>query len=202
MKHLIGLTGGIGSGKSTVAKLFMTLGIPVYDSDARAKFLMSHDKNLRQQILDLLGPEAYSANGELNRSWIASQVFSESAKLAMLNSIVHPAVYHDLQTWAVEEQQKNAPYMIQESAILFEENLTDRLEAIILVVCDEETRISRVLERDNTLREDVVNRIRQQWSDEIKVTQSDYVIFNDAGRSLINQVVDIDRMIKSRLTND
>jgi dephospho-CoA kinase len=200
MKNLIGLTGGIGSGKSTVAKIFMTLGVPVYDSDARAKILMSHDEKLRQQIIDLLGSEAYAADQSLNRSWIASQVFSEPSRLEKLNSIVHPAVFNDLQAWASEEKQKKSDYIIQESAILFEENLTSRLEAIILVVAEEETRIARVMERENVSREHVVERMLYQWPDQKKLPYSDFVIFNDSGRSLISQVSDIDKMIRSRIT--
>lgn len=194
------MTGGIGAGKSTVAKLFMTLGIPVYDSDARAKKLMSQDENLKKQITALLGPEAYLADRSLNRSWIASQVFSDPSKLNKLNSIVHPAVFKDLQAWAAEEKQIQASYKIQESAILFEEDLTSRLESIILVVADEETRISRVMERENVSRQDVVNRMNHQWSDQKKLPLADYVIFNDSGRSLITQVMDIDRMIRSLVT--
>ena len=104
MKNLIGLTGGMGAGKSTVAKLFMTLGIPVYDSDVRAKDLMTQDENLRRQIINLLGAEAYLADRSLNRSWIAAQVFSEPSKLDKLNAIVHPAVFNDLQAWSVDEK--------------------------------------------------------------------------------------------------
>ena len=199
--NLIGLTGGIGSGKSTVAEVFMTLGIPVYESDARAKLIMADNSGIRQQIIDLLGLEAYQ-HDELNRSWIASQVFSDRDKLEKLNAIVHPAVYEDLKVWASEESQSGAPYVIQESAILFEENLTSRLKAIILVVADVETRIDRVMDRDQITREKVEERMMHQWTDEIKIPLSDYIIFNDKDRSVINQAIDIDKMIRASLTND
>lgn len=197
---LIGLTGGIGSGKSTVAEIFKTLGIPVYESDSRAKELMGTDANVRTRIIDLLGPEAYDHNNNIDRAWIASQVFSDSQKLEKLNGIVHPAVFADLVNWISEEKQQKAPYLIQESAIIFEEDLSGRLNAVILVVSNEEERIARVMERDGWTRDQVLDRIAHQWKDEVKIPLADYVIFNDGGRSLIIQVMDIDKMIRSSIT--
>ncbi len=194
---LIGLTGGIGSGKSKVADVFRTLGIPVFESDTIAKSIMETDQLVRNKIIEVLGPQAYTASDQLDRKWIASQVFSDEHKLEQLNAVVHPAVHSALLAWSKEETQRSAPYLIQESAILFEENLTDRFKAIILVVADEEIRISRVMERDNAAREKVMKRIQHQWSDKKKITLSDYIIFNDAERSLITQVTDIDKMIRS-----
>ncbi|HUR30576.1 MAG TPA: dephospho-CoA kinase [Saprospiraceae bacterium] len=196
---LIGLTGGIGSGKSTIAEIFMTLGIPVYESDSRARLLMNSNKDLRDSIIDLLGSDAY-IDKELNSSWVASQVFADIDKLEQLNAIVHPAVYTDLVSWAAEVKQQNAPYLIQESAILFEENLIDRFSSVILVVADPEERIARVMMRDKKSREEVLNRVKRQWPDEKKIPLSDFVIFNDSGRSLISQVTDIDQMIRSQTT--
>jgi dephospho-CoA kinase len=193
---LIGLTGGIGSGKSTVADMFKTLGIPVYDSDFRAKMLMHLDEDLKKKISALLGPEAYDDNHELNRTWIASQVFSSPTLLQHLNAIVHPAVHEDLKKWAAEEPQLSAPYLIQESAILFEEELTQRLKAVILVVAPEDVRIDRVVRRDNIPPEQVLQRMKNQWPDEDKIPLSDFIIYNDGTRSLIEQVMDIDRMIR------
>jgi len=196
---LIGLTGGIGSGKSTVAGLFMTLGIPVYESDSRAKELMVSDNETREKIISLFGKEAYLGIDQLNKTYIASIVFSDAHKLDQLNTIVHPAVYSDLMKWSALDSQKSAPYLIQESAILFEENLTSRFNAIILVVADQETRISRVMERDKVSRDKVLKRVHFQWTDEKKIPFSDYVIFNDAERSLITQVMDVDKMIRGAL---
>jgi dephospho-CoA kinase len=196
---LIGLTGGIGSGKSTVASMFKTLGIPVYESDQRAKVLMQENDSLRKSLTSLLGAEAYLADGALNRSWIARQVFSDPALLQQLNALVHPAVYLDLVTWAKEETQQAAPYLIQESAILFEENLTDRLTAIILIVAEENTRIDRVVKRDQTSPEEVRQRMKNQWSDDDKIPLSDYIIFNDGERALIEQVMEVHQMILSNL---
>ncbi len=156
---LIGLTGGIGSGKSTVAGLFRTLGIPVYESDQRAKDLMQTNHQVRNEIIALFGPEAYNAEMILNRAWIASKAFTNPTLLKQLNDIVHPAVFQDLIDWTGEETQRNAPYLIQESALLFEEQLAKRFSAIILVVAPEEIRIERVMKRDGVTKEDVQKRI-------------------------------------------
>lgn len=197
---LIGLTGGIGSGKSSVANLFSLLGIPVYESDERAKQLMHQDATIKTKITDLFGSEAYTREDELNSQWIASSVFDNKELLNELNQIVHPAVYDDLVKWSNEPEQMQASYLIQESAILFEENLTSRFRACILVVADEEARIERVMKRDNVSEEKVLSRIANQWPDEKKIPLSDYVIYNDEGRSLIHQVLDVDRMIRKTLS--
>jgi dephospho-CoA kinase len=197
---LIGLTGGIGSGKSTVAEIFRTIGIPVYESDSKAKEIMATDANVRTRIIDLFGAKAYD-NSNIDRTWIAEQVFSDRQKLEKLNAIVHPAVFADLVNWVSEEEQLNAPYLIQESAIIFEEDLLDRFDAVILVVANEEARISRVMERDRWTRDKVLDRMAHQWKDDAKIPLADYVIFNDSERPLINQVMDIDKMIKARFTS-
>ena len=192
---LIGLTGGIGSGKSTVAGLFGTLGIPVYESDQHAKALMQTNVQVRDGIIALFGPEAYDAEMKLNRGWVASKAFTNPALLKQLNDIVHPAVFQDLVDWTNEEKQRNAPYLIQESALLFEEQLAKRYTAIILVVAPEEIRIERVMKRDGATKEDVQKRINNQLPDIKKIPDSDYVIYNDGLRSLIEQVMDIHKMI-------
>jgi len=198
--NLIGLTGGIGSGKTTVASIFNTLGIPVYDSDFRAKHLMNSEADIKEQIITLFGKEAYTPANELNRHYIASRVFSDQTQLEQLNAIVHPAVYKDLLAWSKEHNQVSSPYLIQESAILFEENLTRRLNAIILVVAPEELRIERTMSRDNVTRDEVLKRIKLQWPDEKKIPASDYVIYNDGERPLIDQARDIDLMIRSGIS--
>lgn len=197
---LIGLTGGIGSGKSTVAGLFRTLGIPVYESDSRAKFLMNNDPGLRQQIVALLGSESYTSQHEINRAWIASKVFNNPPLLSQLNGIVHPAVFQDLVDWIALDTQQQAPYLIQESALLFEEDLAKRFRAIILVVAPAEVRIDRVMKRDGITRDAVLRRIENQWPDDRKIPLSDFIIYNDGEHALIEQVMDIDKMIL-HLTN-
>ena len=198
VKTLIGLTGGIGSGKTTVAGMFQVLGIPIYSSDARAKWLMQNDPSLKASILALLGQESYDETGALNRAWIASRVFQDADLLKSLNALVHPAVYDDLLRWIALPEHQEAPYVIQESALLFEENLTQRMSAIILVVAPEDIRIHRVMERDQVSKDDVIRRMQQQWPDQKKIPGSDYLIFNDGVRSLITQVKDIDLMIRGK----
>jgi len=193
---IIGLTGGIGSGKSTVADIFLTLGIPVYESDAMAKLLMNTNEVLKDNIRQLLGPQSYS-NGEINRAWIAEKVFADKHLLQQLNAIVHPTVKQDAITWAHDPAKAKAPYVIKESAILFEEDLTEELEAIILVVAPAEIRIQRVMERDHITRQQIEERMQHQWTDEKKIPLSDFVIFNDGERSLIEQARDIDLMIRA-----
>ena len=142
-------------------------------------------------------PEILPSNHTLNRLFLASKVFTNPPLLKQLNAVVHPAVYEDLKSWAEESPQYAAPYLLQESAILFEEDLTSRLFAVILVVAPEEMRISRVIRRDSATREQILDRMKMQWPDEKKIPLSDFVIYNDGERSLINQVMDINQMISA-----
>lgn len=192
---MIGLTGGIGSGKSTVAQIFRSLGIPVYESDVRARELMNSDPEMKVKIIDLFGVASFSAEG-LDRKYIADKVFKDKILLEKLNAIVHPLVKADAIRWANEEAQSKSPYVIKESAILFEEELTKELDAIILVVADEKIRIDRVAKRDIVSEAQVRERMQHQWPDEKKIPMADYVIYNDEERSLIEQVTDIDKMIR------
>lgn len=193
---LIGLTGGIGSGKSTIAEIFRTLHVPVYDSDERAKSLMNTSPELRENIQRLFGQEAYTPDQEINRAYVASRVFKDPELLKQLNALVHPAVFQDLVTWAQKPEQMAAPYLVQESAILFEAALNSRFTAVVLVIAPMEVRIERVMQRDHVSHEAVVDRMRNQWPDEQKLPYADYVIYNDGARSLISQVTDIDSMIR------
>ncbi len=193
---LIGLTGGIGSGKSTIAEIFRTLHVPVYDSDERAKSLMNTSPELRENIQRLFGQEAYTPDQEINRAYVASRVFKDTELLKQLNALVHPAVFQDLVTWAQKPEQMAAPYLVQESAILFEAALNSRFTAVVLVIAPMEVRIERVMQRDHVSHEAVVDRMRNQWPDEQKLPYADYIIYNDGSRSLISQVTDIDSMIR------
>ncbi len=171
---IVGLTGGIGSGKSFVASIFEKLGVPVYNSDVRAKFIMHHDNSVKQQIINLLGNEAY-INDNLNRSWIAAQVFTNKNKLKALNAIVHPAVAADVKAWYTSQ---NSSFVLQESALLFENGTAAQFDKIILVTAPLETRIQRVLQRDDTTEKVVLNRMNNQWSDAQKIPLADYIIDN------------------------
>ncbi|MDH3698293.1 MAG: dephospho-CoA kinase [Flavobacteriaceae bacterium] len=171
---VIGLTGGIGSGKSTVAEYFRGLGIPVFNSDSAAKRLMNDSEQLRKEIRKLFGDEAYQ-KGILNREFLAERVFNDAALLEGLNAIVHPAVRREFQEW-VEKQ--DAPYVIQEAAILFEGGAYKLLDEMILVWAPKELRIKRVMKRDSKTREQVLARMDNQWGDTEKTALSDHIIEN------------------------
>ncbi|WP_425237384.1 dephospho-CoA kinase [Ulvibacterium sp.] len=173
--RIIGLTGGIGSGKSTVAKMFKELGVPVYNSDERAKKLMVSSKTARKKISELLGEEAYS-NKKLNRSYIAKKVFRDAELLKKLNEIVHPLVRKSFKSWA---RRQKFCYLIQEAAIIFENENQDFYDKIILVSAPEEIRIDRILERDGSSRERILERMGNQWPDSKKIPLSDFVINNE-----------------------
>ena len=184
---IIGLTGGIGSGKSTVATMFKELGVPVYDSDQRAKFLMNTSKVIHDQLVALLGEEAFK-DGALNRSYIAGKVFNDAELLAQLNNIVHPVVRQDFIDWSNDQ---DANYVIQEIALLFENKAQELYDDVILVTAPKEVRINRVLDRDNTTREQVEARMNNQLDDETKLELANYVIENtdlERTRSKVLQV--------------
>ena len=171
---VVGLTGGIGSGKTTVATMFADLNVPVYNSDREAKSLMNNSKALRKQIKTLLGKEAYQEK-ILNRKFIADKVFVNPELLSELNKIVHPAVRNHFLEWK-EKQKSN--YVIQEAAIIFENSSHKNYDKIILVTAPEEIRIKRVIERDKLSLEKIKERIANQWSDDKKAQLSDFVIIN------------------------
>ena len=181
----VGITGGIGSGKSTVAHIFEILGIPVYYADAAAKKLMNEDEKLKQQVQQLFGDAAYT-NGQLNRAFVAAQVFNNPEKLALLNSIVHPATIADAAKWM---QQQSAPYAIKEAALIFESGAQENLEKVIGVFASKTIRIKRVMDRDGITREEVLARMNKQINETIKMRLCNYVITNDEQQLLIPQVL-------------
>ena len=186
---LVGITGGIGSGKSTVCKLFSLLGIPVYTADDRAKWLMTQDPELRNQISTTFGAAAYSSTGELNRSFLAETVFPSPEKIAALNALVHPAVRKDFEHWIA---QQTAPYLIKEAALLFETGAAKELDYVINVSSPLRIRMARVLLRDPHRSEDQVNQIiNQQLPDEEKNELADFCIKNTDNKLLIPQVLEV-----------
>lgn len=189
----IGITGGIGSGKTTVCKIFEILGIPIYYADMRAKWLMEHDPTLRESIIALLGEEAYAVEGRLNRGWIASRVLADPGLLQKLNGLVHPAVAIDGHTW--QEAQSGVPYTLKEAALLYESGNYRSLDKIIVVTAPLEVRIARVTERDKASRETVLGWISKQMPEEEKVAQADFVIQNDGKHPLIPQVLEIHQVL-------
>lgn len=182
---IIGLTGGIGSGKTTAAKYFEELGFPLYNSDLRAKKLQNENPIVIQQITNLFGEEAYNQDG-MNRPFIASQTFNNKEKLQQLNAIVHPAVFADFKNW-IDEQ--NSDYIVKEAAILIESGSYKDCDIIVSVIADKEIRITRTIERDGLTREQVLTRINNQLSDEERKEYSDYIIDNSQDLTYLKQQV-------------
>ena len=174
MSKIIGLTGGIGSGKTTVANMFFELGVPVYIADVEAKKLMNRSKIIKRKLVKLFGDDAYIDN-ELNKPFVSQKIFSNKDLLEKMNTIVHPKVTTHFKRWIAKQ---TAPYVIKEAAILFENNNYLQCDAIILVVADKETRIQRVIKRDNTSKAKVKVIMDNQWSDEKKMGLSQFVIKN------------------------
>lgn len=189
----IGLTGGIGSGKTTVAKIFESRGYPVFYSDDIAKAIVVENQLVKEQIIDLLGPEAY-ANGKYNRVFVGEKVFSNNELLSKLNQIIHPAVRQAFKTYAIQQSQ---PFVLNEAAILFETGAYTSFDKTILVCSPQELRIKRLLERDKASIDEIQARMDKQWSDSQKRELASFVIENDEKQSLLHQV---DEIIKALIS--
>jgi len=183
----IGLTGGIGSGKSTVARIFEVLGIPVYDADAASKKLMTEKTELKQLIQNSFGEESY-INGTLNRKFLAEQVFNDPEKLALLNSFVHPATIKDAADWM---KKQTSPYAIKEAALIFESGSQKDLDFVIGVKAPLELRLQRTISRDKVSLQKVEERMNMQMNEETKLRLCNYVIVNDEQQLLIPQVLEL-----------
>lgn len=190
---VIGITGGIGSGKSLVCKIFKSLGVPVNDADASAKEIIVHDNQVKSSIISLLGQEAYNADGTYNRNFVASVVFNDKMKLEKLNAIVHPKVIEQGNEWAKSHEQH--PYVIREAALMFESGSYKNNNFNILIESPIELRIERICRRDHCSAEDALKRINAQWSDEDRRKFADLLIFNNEEQSLIHQVYQIHQNI-------
>ena len=188
----IGLTGNIGTGKSTVARIFEILGVPVYHADKQAKELMDQD-NVKDQISLLFGKELLDSDRQIDRKALAAIVFSNKDKLALLNKLIHPLVEEDFENWCQLHLEK--PYILHEAAILFESGFNRLFEANILVTAPDELCISRVMARDGVSNEMVVNRMSNQWSQEQKKKIADYQVSNDEKSMVIPQVLAIHKTI-------
>jgi dephospho-CoA kinase len=192
--RIYGITGGIGSGKSTVAKIFEVLSVPVYYSDERAKEIY-HLPEINKKVVDLLGDEAYFSNGVLNKKYISHQIFQNKLLLQQLNEIIHPAVDQDFNEWV---KKQNTTFVLKEAAILFETELYKKLNGTILITSPLNIRIERVCKRDGISEDDVKKRIENQFSDEKKATLANWIITNDEEISLIGQSLKIyDELNKS-----
>ena len=182
----VGVTGGIGSGKSTVSRFFSALGVPVYDSDQRAKSLMQHDDSIRSKIKIEFGDNAYHKN-ELNRSYLAEIVFKNESKLKQLNAIVHPVVKTDFINWL--SKNSNAKLIIKEAAIMIESGAYKDLDKLIVVNASRNQKIKWIKQRDHLSLEDIKNRIQNQLSDEIRNQYADFIIENNSGKRELKQQV-------------
>lgn len=172
--YKVGITGGIGSGKSTVCRMLAERGVALYDADSRAKELMSTSESLRNALIENFGAETFTAEG-LNRAYLASRVFNDAEQLRLLNSLVHPAVIADFEAWA---EAQAGQYVVFESAILFEAGLEDRVDVVVAVMAPESLRVERVMARDGHSKEQVMARIKNQMSDDERSDRSKYSIVN------------------------
>jgi dephospho-CoA kinase len=195
----IGITGGIGSGKSMVARVFAALGTPVYDSDSRAKWLMANDLVLRGQLQAAFGAETYDATGQLNRPYLAQVAFNDATQLARLNALVHPRVGEDFATWAAAQAAAGYPYILKEAALLYESGAYKGLDSIITVFAPAEVRLARVRSRDAHRSAAEVQAIMdKQLSEEEKLQRADYVIYNDNSQLVLPQVLALNLEFRMR----
>ena len=188
----VGLTGGIGSGKTTVAKVFETLGIPVYYADDKTKYLMNSNPELKASIIQHFGNDSYK-DGELDRKYLASIVFNNKEKLELLNSLTHPVTIRDAEEWM---SQQTTPYIIKEAALLFESGAAEKLDYVSGVYAPQHIRVKRVMDRDNLPVEEVMKRISRQIDEEMKMKLCDFVITNNDQQLVIPQVLELDKKFR------
>ncbi len=193
----VGLTGGIGSGKTTVAKIFEVLGIPVYYADDSAKHLMHTDQALKAAILKNFGEESYSGSG-INRQYLSDIIFNDPEKLQLLNSLVHPVTLKDAEEWM---QQQHAVYAIKEAALIFEAGAQKNLDLVIGVTAPQKLRIERIMERDKLQEPAILKRISRQMNEEEKMRLCDFVVENDEEQLLIPQVVGIHQKLLENIAH-
>lgn len=183
----VGITGGMGSGKSTVCRVFKTLGVPVFDADTEAKNVMTVDPLLVTQLKESFGADIYAEDGSLKRQLLASRVFNDEAALRKLNSLVHPAVFRAYKEW--QKKHEHFPYIVKEAALLFESGADQLNDVNILVSAPEELRISRVMQRDGMSRADILSRMQKQMPEEEKIRRADALILNDESTLLLPQIL-------------
>jgi dephospho-CoA kinase len=191
---IVCITGGIGSGKTIVAKIFEVLGYPVYYSDERAK-AMYYLPDIKQKVIDYLGDNAYTPDGQINKPYIAQKIFSDNDLLQKINTLIHTAVHKDFEEF--KKKHSNAPIIFKESALIFEANIQSTCDKIILVTAPEKLKIERIKKRDNLDEQSILQRMQKQWSDDKKIVLSDYVIMNDETEPLLPKVLKILEEIKS-----
>lgn len=192
---IVGLTGGIGSGKSTVAKIFARLNVPIYDADTEAKKLLESDRFLHDKLVHLLGTIVKNTDGTIDRVKMAEIIFNNPEKLIKVNSFIHPAVAKHFSHWY---KRQSAPYVVREAAILFESGSYKDCDSVITVFTPEKMRIDRVIKRNNISAAEVKSRMANQWPEEEKLKLATFILYNDGTQSVIKQVLDIHENLISR----
>lgn len=192
----IGITGGIGSGKSTVCKAFKVLGIPVFQADTTAAWLQNNDPPIKKEISALFGSDIYGPDGLLIRKKLAAIIFNNQMLLEKMNLLIHPAVHREFENW--KEKMNNFPYVLYEAAILFETGSFRHFDYTILVLADEAERIDRVLKRDHTSVNAILQRMRHQMPDTEKVGLADFIVENNDNQMILPQILKLDQILKSK----
>ncbi len=190
----IGVTGSIGSGKTTVCKIYETLGIPVYYADNRGNYLLQNNENVKAKVLSAFGEGIYGPGHIIDRALLAEMVFNSPAKLSTLENIIHPAVFDDFNEWFASQK---SPYIVKEAALLFEAGTYKELDKIITIAAPLETRIQRVISRSQITREQILSRESRQWLEEKKIEMADFVIYNNDRQLLMPQVLELHKVFLS-----
>ena len=191
----LGLTGGIGSGKSTVAKVFQELGIAVYYADIEAKKFLFHDE-IKKDLQAAFGASVINREGEVDKAVLASIVFTDEKQLAKLNALIHPLLENDFVTWS--EEKSNEKYIVKEAAILFEAGFDKSVDKILTISAPIEERIERVMKRDQVNRQQVLDRISKQWTDEQREAKSDFVINNADDQMILETILEIHNKLSGK----
>ena len=198
-QKIIGITGGIGSGKSLICKIFSMMNIPIYDADSRAKYLINNDLFLKNSIKTLLGKNAYLSTGKYNRKWVASQVFNNPDLLKQLNSLVHPCVHKDSHDWV--KKYSKSPFLIYEAALMKAAGDNNMFDKVIVVYAPINLRIQRIQVRDKRSEQEIKDIIARQISDEERLKIADYVIENDDKEPVLNQVLGLYEILSGKVFN-
>ncbi|MEY4541917.1 MAG: hypothetical protein RLZZ306_3674 [Bacteroidota bacterium] len=193
-QKIIGITGGIGSGKSLICKIFSTMNIPIYDADSRAKYLINNDLSLKKSIKNLLGSKSYTFTGEYNRTWVASQVFNNPDLLKQLNSLVHPCVHKDAHDWV--KNYPKSPFLLYEAALMRAAGDNNLFDKVIVVNAPIDLRIKRIQQRDKRSEQEIKDIMARQISDEERLKIADYVVENDDNKPVLEQVLELYEVLK------
>ncbi|MDR2911245.1 MAG: dephospho-CoA kinase [Bacteroidales bacterium] len=189
----VGITGGIGSGKSTVCKVFKLLGIPVFEADIAAKQLQNVNQKIKKGLISLFGEDIYTYEGIVDRKKLAAIIFNDDLMLSKVNELIHPVVHEEFEKWL---KKQNSIYIVHEAAILFESGFYKKMDFNIMVSASEEQRIERIIRRNGISREIIVQRIKKQWNEEKKQKLADFVIHNDNKNLIVPDIIKIDKNLK------